>query len=91
MTTPNPKLIETLGRFVTNAAARADEFMQNSPAADLDKNLRQHLISQLAKQGLVTREDYEIQVALLAKTREKLLELEAKIAALEKAQQEKNA
>lgn len=91
MTTLNPKLIETLGRFVTNAAARADEFMQNSPVADLDKNVRQHLISQLAKQGLVTREDYEIQVALLAKTRTKLQELEAKIAALEKAQQEKNA
>ena len=91
MTTTNPKLIETLGRLVTNAAARADEFMQNSPVADLDKNLRQHLISQLAKQGLVTREDYEIQVGLLTKTRAKLQELEAKIAALEKAQREKNA
>ena len=69
-------LIDKLGRAVSGAlsaaTARADEFMQQSPAADVEKNLRQHLVAQLAKQGLVTREDYDIQVALLAKTRTKL-------------------
>lgn len=83
MTNSNPTLIDTLSRFATSAAARADALLQKSPAADLEKNVRQHLISQLAKQGLVTREDYEIQVALLAKTCTKLQELEAKIIALE--------
>ena len=83
MTSPNSKLIDTLSRVLSSTAASADEFIQNSPVADLDKNVRQHFISQLAKQGLVTREDYDIQVALLAKTRAKLQELEAKIAALE--------
>ena len=91
MTTPNPKLMETLSRIVNNAAARADELIQQTPIADLNKNVRQHLVSQLAKQGLVTREDYDIQVALLAKTRAKLQDLEAKLAALEIAQSDKNS
>jgi len=39
----------------------------------------------------VTREDYDIQVALLAKTRAKLQDLEAKLAALEIAQSDKNS
>ena len=91
MTTPNPKLMETLSRIVNSAAARADELIQQTPIADLNKNVRQHLVSQLAKQGLVTREDYDIQVALLAKTRAKLQDLEAKLAALEIAQSDKNS
>ena len=91
MTTPNPKLMETLSRIVNSAAARVDELIQQTPIADLNKNVRQHLVSQLAKQGLVTREDYDIQVALLAKTRAKLQDLEAKLAALEIAQSDKNS
>lgn len=91
MTTPKPKLMETLSRIVNSAAARADELIQQTPIADLNKNVRQHLVSQLAKQGLVTREDYDIQVALLAKTRAKLQDLEAKLAALEVAQSDKNS
>lgn len=77
------KLSRAMGGALNAAAARADELMQQSPTADLEKNVRQHLVAQLAKQGLVTREDYDIQVALLAKTRAKLQDLEAKIAALE--------
>ena len=91
MTTSNPKLMETLSRIVNSAAARADELIKQTPIADLDKNMRQHLVSQLAKQGLVTREDYEIQVALLAKTHAKLQDLEAKLAALEVGSADKNA
>lgn len=77
------KLSRAVGGALNAAASRADGLMQQSPVADLEKNVRQHLVAQLAKQGLVTREDYDIQVALLAKTRAKLQELEAKIAALD--------
>ena len=83
MTSPSPKIFETLSRVLGSTAARADELFKNSPVADLDKNARQYIIAQLAKEGLVTREDYDIQTALLAKTRAKLQALEAKIAALE--------
>ena len=64
-------------------AARLDSVIKNSPVSELEKNARQHFISQLAKHGLVTREEYEVQVALLEKARAKLTELENKIAQLE--------
>lgn len=70
---------------LTQLAAKVDAVIRNSPASELEKNARQHFISQLAKQGLVTREEFEIQTALLEKTRARLKELEAKIAALENA------
>ena len=64
-------------------AAKLDSVIKNSPVSELEKNARQHFISALAKHGLVTREEYEAQVALLERARAKLQELEAKIAALE--------
>ncbi len=80
MTTPTSATIAAL----TELAARVEQFVQASPFNDAEKNARQHFISQLAKNGLVTREEYEIQVAMLAKARAKLIALEAKITALEK-------
>ena len=64
-------------------AAKLDSAIKNSPVSELEKNARQHFISQLAKHGLVTREEYEVQVALLEKARAKLKELETRIALLE--------
>jgi BMFP domain-containing protein YqiC len=76
--TPNPTLDK-----LTNLAQRVGEAIAASPAGELEKNARQHFISQLAKQGLVTREEFDAQRALLEKTRAKLQTLEEKIAALE--------
>jgi BMFP domain-containing protein YqiC len=70
---------------LTQFAAKVDAAIKATPASDLERNARQHFVSQLAKSGLVTREDYEIQVALLDKTRAKVKDLEARIAALEGA------
>ena len=66
-------------------AAKLDATIKNSPLSEIEKNARQHFISQLAKEGLVTREEYEVQVALLERARTKLNELENKIARLEAA------
>ena len=66
-------------------AAKLDATIKNSPLSEIEKNARQHFISALAKQGLVTREEYEVQVALLERARTKLTELENKIAHLESA------
>ena len=68
-------------------AAKIDSVIKNSPMSELEKNARQHFISQLAKNGLVTREEFEIQVALLDRARTKLKELESKIALLEAERQ----
>jgi hypothetical protein len=50
---------------------------------DLEKNFRAVLRSGLAKLDLVTREEFEVQEAVLARTREKLQSLESRLAALE--------
>lgn len=51
--------------------------------ADVVKNMRATLESGLSKLDLVTREEFEVQRAVLARTREKLERLEAQIKALE--------
>ncbi len=51
---------------------------------DLEANFRGVLRSGLTKLDLVTREEFEVQEAVLARTREKLEQLEAKLEELEK-------
>ena len=55
-----------------------------SIASDLEANFRGVLQSGLSKLDLVTREEFEVQEAVLARTREKLDRLEAKLEELEK-------
>jgi BMFP domain-containing protein YqiC len=50
---------------------------------DLEENFRSVLQSGLGKLDLVTREEFEVQEAVLARTREKLDALEAKLKDLE--------
>ena len=79
--------IPTALEALTQLAAKVDAVIKASPASELEKNARQHFVSQLAKQGLVTREEFEIQTALLEKTRDKLKVLETRIAAFEAERQ----
>ncbi|MEN8217414.1 MAG: accessory factor UbiK family protein [Pseudomonadota bacterium] len=55
---------------------------------DLEKNLRVALDSGLRKMNLVTREEFEVQTAVLERTRSSLEALEARVALLEGARQE---
>lgn len=50
---------------------------------DLEKNFRSVLQSGLARLDLVTREEFEVQEAVLAKTRQKLEALEARLEMIE--------
>ena len=50
---------------------------------DLERNFRSLLRAGLGKMDLVTREEFDLQVAVLARTREKLEALEARLAELE--------
>ncbi|WP_126447394.1 accessory factor UbiK family protein [Sulfuricystis multivorans] len=72
----DPKFLEDISRRISTALAA-------TPVADLEKNLRALLAAQLAKLDLVTREDFEVQKALLARAQERLKQLEAKLAELE--------
>ena len=51
---------------------------------DLETNFRSVLKTGIGKLDLVTREEFEVQEAVLARTREKLDALEAQLAELEK-------
>lgn len=70
------KLLEELDR-------RMKEILARSPAADLEKNLRALLASAFSRLDLVTREEFDVQREVLARTRARLQELEAKLAELE--------
>lgn len=52
-------------------------------AADLRKNIRAMLTSALSRMDLVTREEFDVQTAVLARTRSRLEELEQQVKALE--------
>ena len=69
--------------FFDDLSLRIKTLLQNSPVQDLDKNLRAMMTSAFAKMDLVTREEFDVQKALLARTREKLIDLEARLAKLE--------
>ena len=73
-----PRIIEELGSKLSELAA-------NSPARDLEKNVRALLTSGFARLDLVTREEFDVQQEVLLRTREKLAELERRVAELEAA------
>jgi len=62
---------------------RIREFLAASPAKDLEKNLRALLSAAFARLDLATREEFELQTRVLARTREKLAELERRVVELE--------
>jgi ubiquinone biosynthesis accessory factor UbiK len=70
-------------RIIEDLSARLGEIIAAGPAKDVEKNLRAMLSAAFAKFDLATREELGIQAKVLARTREKLSELEARIAELE--------
>jgi BMFP domain-containing protein YqiC len=74
-------------KFIEEVSSKLKDLFAQSPAADIEKNLRAVLQSVFAKLDLVTREEFDVQQEVLTRTREKLTQLEAKVAELEKPQQ----
>jgi ubiquinone biosynthesis accessory factor UbiK len=64
-------------------AARIGKAIEASPAADIEKNVKALLQGGLARLDLVTRDEFDTQTRVLARTREKLERLEARVAELE--------
>lgn len=65
-------------------AARIGKAIENSPAKDIEQNVRAMLSSGLARLDVVPRAEFEVQAQVLLKTREKLEALEARLAEIEK-------
>ncbi len=72
----NPKLVEEF-------TARMSATLAQSPASDIEKNLRAALAGLFAKLELVTREEFDVQTAVLLRAQERLAELETRLARLE--------
>ena len=66
-------------------SARMSALLANSPVKDFEKNAKAALGGVFAKLDLVTREEFDVQAEVLARTRAKLKDLEARVSALEKA------
>ncbi len=72
--------IENLARKLVDSVPEG----LRSVREDLENNFRSVLRASLSKLDLVTREEFEVQEAVLLRTREKLEALEAQLAKLEK-------
>lgn len=70
-------------RSIEELSRRAAELAASTPAGDIQKNLRALLVSGLARLDLVTREEFDAQLEVLRRTREKLAQMEARLAELE--------
>jgi BMFP domain-containing protein YqiC len=72
----NAKIIEDISSKLSAVA-------NSSPAKDVEKNMRALLAQGFTKLDLVTREEFDVQTHVLARTREKLAALEKLVAELE--------
>ena len=70
-------------RLFDELRSRIDQALRDSPAQDIEKNLRALLAAWFDRLDLVLREDFEVQKKLLERAQAKLAELEARIAELE--------
>ena len=73
----DPKMFEDFTQRVSNLIA-------NSPAADIEKNVRSMMSSFFSKLDLVTREEFDTQANVLARTRQLVDQLTARLDELEK-------
>jgi ubiquinone biosynthesis accessory factor UbiK len=76
----DPKYLDDLTRRLTGSLPQGLQALRQ----DIDHNLRAGLEAGLSKLDLVTREEFDVQSAVLARTRAKLEQLEAQVAELER-------
>lgn len=70
-------------KIFEDISAKLSEALNNSPARDIEKNTRALLAQGFAKLDLITREEFDVQAQMLARAREQLNALEARVVELE--------
>jgi hypothetical protein len=75
----DPKSLDDLARRLADSVPPGLAALRN----DLEENFKAVLQSGLARLDLVTRQEFDIQAGVLRRSRERLEELEQRIAALE--------
>jgi ubiquinone biosynthesis accessory factor UbiK len=72
-------------KFIDEFNERLAALIAASPAKDVERNVKALMSGAFARMDLVTREEFDVQAKVLARTREKLSELERRVAELEAA------
>jgi BMFP domain-containing protein YqiC len=67
--------------FLQDVQQRIAELFRSSPAADLERNVKAMLAQTFQRMDLVTREEFEIQLETVARLRQRVEALEARVAA----------
>ena len=73
----------TRSTFFNDLQSKIGQVFENSPAKDLEKNVKAMLSQGFSRLDLVTREEFDVQAQVLVKTRAKVDALEARLAELE--------
>lgn len=68
---------------INELSNKIKELLQSGPMSELDDNLHALIQGALTKMDLVSREEFDIQSALLIRSQQQLRDLEEKINALE--------
>jgi ubiquinone biosynthesis accessory factor UbiK len=74
----DPKFFEEINK-------RISEVIAASPAKDIEKNMKAMMIALFARLDLVTRDEFDVQMQVLQRTREKLDALEVRLAQMDKS------
>jgi BMFP domain-containing protein YqiC len=72
-----------MNTFFNDLQSKINQVIENSPAKDIEKNVKAMMTQGFAKLDLVTREEFDIQRQMLEKTRNKLELVEQRLAELE--------
>lgn len=69
---------------ITDLSNKIKQLVNDSPLSELESNLHALIQGALTNLGLVSREEFDIQSTLLARTQQQLAECEAKLLELER-------
>lgn len=72
-----------MNSFFNDLQGKINQALESGPAKDIERNVKAVMTQGFAKLDLVTREEFDIQAQVLAKTRAKLEALELRVAELE--------
>lgn len=72
-----------MNNFFNDLQDKINQAFESSPAKDIERNVKAMMTQGFSKLDLVTREEFDVQAQVLAKTRAKLEALEVRVAELE--------
>ena len=72
-----------MNTFFNDLQGKINQALESTPAKDIERNVKAMVTQGFSKLDLVTREEFDIQAQVLAKTRAKLEALELRVVELE--------